>query len=308
VISRVFWILFALESSATLLISVFLHSQGGPFRGWAFVALIPLVPFAIAAAVFFFTGSSSWVGIACTIVLVLSGVPSAFFVCVTAYRFYEARQLERGDAYFSGAARRLAHALSDRDVARVKELIPAAGDLNTPHGGGWTLLQFGIAHADDKDPSVEMVRALLAAGGDLKSSRNAGSLYRALSAGPRLSKLLLDAGANPNLLDAARRPVWWSAIAEWNEDLTLLRLLLDHGADVHSRDSIAGPVSWAVQEKCWRAVCLLVERGAGWKEEMRNGQTVRSMLAAEIRDREFLHTPVPDELRKALAFYDAGPK
>lgn len=85
-----------------------------------------------------------------------------------------------------------------------------------------------------------------------------------------------------------------------------MNLLLEHGADLQSRDRTGGPLSYAVRQECWRAVCLLIERGAGWKQEQCDGQPVRVAIADHIRNLETLRRPVPDELRKALAFYDSA--
>jgi hypothetical protein len=210
-----------------------------------------------------------------------------------------------GDAYFSGSARELAHALAEGDNERVKELLPAAGDLNRPQGEGTTLLQFGILQANESDRSLEMVRSLLAAGGDPKRDTSPLALEHAIARGPRLTKLLLDAGANPNVLTEDHRPVWWSAIApSGSSDLELLTLFLEHGADVQWRDKTGrGPVAVAVNNRRWNAVSLLIEHGAGWKrEQMTAGATLPQLLAWEItRWQEGGGNPVPEEMRKLLA-------
>src|SRR5689334_2701980 len=55
----------------------------------------------------------------------------------------EQRQFS-GSAYFQGPALELAQAMIRHDAGSVKQLIPRAGDLNQPHGGGTTLWQFGV--------------------------------------------------------------------------------------------------------------------------------------------------------------------
>jgi len=122
-----------------------------------------------------------------------------------------------------------------------------------------------------------------------------------------MTKLLLQAGADPNARESADRPVWWSALsASKDDDLTTLRLLLDHGADVKKRDREGGPVAWAAYQKSWRALWLLIERGADWKDEKEFGSTVQYMLAYELNYRQHSNMAVPEELRKALAKYETA--
>src|SRR5262249_18211860 len=152
-------------------------------------------------------------------------------------------------------------------------------------GEGTTLLQFGILQADDSDRSLEMVRSLLSAGGDPKRDTIPLSLEHAIVTGPRLTKLLLDAGANPNVLGGEHRPVWWSAIASSGPaDLEILTLFLEHGADVQWRDQTGrGPVAVAVNGRRWSAASLLIEHGAGWKQEQMAAEaTLPQLLAWEI--------------------------
>ena len=210
------------------------------------------------------------------------------------------------DYFFWPAQRKLANAIYDHDVERAKQLIPAAGDLNKPYSKGETLFRFAITNVDDSDSSLELIRTMLA-GGANPNYPPSEPLYFAISSGPRMTKLLLEAGADPNAFDDADRPVWWSALdASKDEDLTTLRVLLDHGADVKKRDREGGPVAWAAHHKSWRALWLLIERGADWKDEKEFGTTVQDMLASELKYREHSRMAVPEELRKALAKYETA--
>jgi hypothetical protein len=125
----------------------------------------------------------------------------------------EQRQFS-GSAYFQGPALELAQAMVKRDTGLVKQLIPAAGDLNQPQGGGTTLWQFGVLQADETEESIDMLRALLAAGADPKRDTSAETLQHATTVGPRLTQFLLEAGANPNLLDREHRPLWWRTMEQ----------------------------------------------------------------------------------------------
>src|SRR6185295_4216400 len=169
-----------------------------------------------------------------------------------------------------------------------------------------TLFRFAITKVDDSDASLELIRAMLAAGAN-PNYPPTEPLYFAIASGPRMTKLLLEAGADPNALDSADRPLWWSALsASKDDDLTTLRLLLDHGADIKKRDRQGGPVAWAAYQKSWRSLWLLIERGANWKDEEEFGSTVQYMLTYELNYREHSNMAVPEELRKALAKYETA--
>jgi hypothetical protein len=215
----------------------------------------------------------------------------------------EQRQFS-GSAYFHGPALELAQAMVKHDGDLVKQLIPAAGDLNQPQGGGTTLWQFAVLQADDTEESIDMLRALLAAGADPKRDNSADTLEHAAARGPRLTQFLLEAGSNPNLPDEEHRPLWWRTMGPGEDDTAteLLRLMLDHGADLSLRAPDGrGPVGHAVAQRYWYAACLLLERGADWKQEKLRGGSLPELLEWEIIRREEYPIPVPEKLRKVLA-------
>jgi hypothetical protein len=128
--------------------------------------------------------------------------------------------------------------------------------------------------------------------------------------GPEVTELLLKAGANPNHLDDARRPLWWQVLSDQTErGERTLKALLDHGADLTLRDGEGSPVGWAAYHarstyvSSWRMVWMLVERGAPWKAEQEFGQPVAAMLARDISERKGRGGVVSDEMRKLEAMY-----
>jgi hypothetical protein len=239
--------------------------------------------------------------------LVVLLVPSAPLLYSSMAAVVNTNRTERqfsGSAYFRGPALDLAQAMVKRDAASVKQLIPGAGDLNQPQGGGTTLWQFGVLQADNTDESIEMLRALLAAGADPKRDTSADTLQHATAAGPRLTQFLLEAGANPNLPDEQHRPGWWRTLQQGEDDRAneLLRMMLDHGADLSLRAPDGrGPVGQAVASRYWYDACLLMERGADWKQEKLPGGSVPELLEWEILRRDEYPIPVPEKLRKVLA-------
>ena len=309
-ITKIFWGILTIEvvGFAILLIVGFRSAGKSPDGGLvgAWLIFIPPVVWVITAILFYRTDSPTKQ----LIYTIFLALPLIQIVLGPLYektqRAIWAHGARGADHFFWPAQRKLANAIYDRDVERAKQFIPAAGDLNKPYSKGVTLFRFAITNVDDSDSSLELIRTMLAGGANPNYPRSE-PLYFAISRGPRMTKLLLGAGADPNALDDADRPVWWSALdASKDEDLTTLRLLLDHGADVKKRDREGGPVAWAAHHKSWRALWLLIERGADWKDEKEFGTTVQSMLASELSYREHSHMAVPEELRKALAKYETA--
>src|SRR5262249_28109147 len=113
-------------------------------------------------------------------------------------------------------------------------------------------------------------------------------------------------------LDDANRPLWWNVLSDdTDRGLRTLEILLDHGADVTLRDREGGPIGWAAHharhtyQSSWRAVWLLVERGASWKDEQEFGQPVAAMLAREFEERQIGKREISEEMRKLQAKYAA---
>jgi len=151
---------------------------------------------------------------------------------------------------------------------------------------------------------LEMMKLLLAAGADPKRDTSANTLQHAAATGPELTQFLLEAGANPNLLDDERRPLWWRTMEQREGDAAseLLRMMLDHGADLHLRAPDGrGPVGQAVSKGYWYDACLLIERGADWKQEKLRGGSFPELLEWEIVRRDEYPIAVPEKLRKVLA-------
>ena len=299
--TKVFWTVVTLDGiAAAVLWKLFERGTHGLLVAAYLFVVITIVITAIAFCLL----RSEGLRIAAFVVLLL---PSTLLVYSSAAAAVNAVREERqfsGSAYFQGPALELAQAMVKRDAALVRQLIPAAGDLNQPHGGGTTLWQFGVLQADSTDESIDMLRALLAAGADPKRDTSDETLQHAAASGPRLTGFLLEAGANPNLLDHEHRPLWWRTMDRGEDDTSteLLRMMLDHGADLSLRAPDGrGPVGQAVADRYWYDACLLIERGADWKQEKLRGWSVAQLLEWEILRRDEYPIPVPEKLRKVLA-------
>jgi hypothetical protein len=300
-LTKVFWTMVALDGIAAVVLWK-LFERGT--HGLLVAAYLVVVAAIVITTCAFPLLRSDGLRIAALIVLLLPSAPLLFSSVAAAFKtIHEQRQFS-GSAYFQGPALELAQAMVKHDAALVKQLIPAAGDLNQPHGGGATLWQFGVLQADNSEESIDILRTLLAAGADPKRDTSADTLQHATATGPRLTQFLLEAGTNPNVLDEKHRPVWWENMGPGEDDAAteLLRMMLDHGADLSLGASDGrGPVGQAVANRYWYAACLMIERGAEWKQEKLRGWSVPELLEWEILRREEYPIPVPEKLRKVLA-------
>ncbi|MEO7653967.1 MAG: hypothetical protein ABIZ80_26205 [Bryobacteraceae bacterium] len=124
-----------------------------------------------------------------------------------------------------------------------------------------------------------------------------------LYSGPEMTELLLSAGADPNRLDSAGRPIWWTVLSSFKDDsMVTLRSLLNHGADLKLRHQEGNGVGWAAHYKNWDAVLLLIERGAEWKNEKQFGEPVAQMVANDYRPRGDGRIP-PEALQEIMKMF-----
>src|SRR3954447_13646583 len=226
-LTKVFWTLVTLDGIAALVLwRLFERGTHGLLVA---VYLVVLTAIVIATCTFPLLRSEG-LRIAAFIVLLLPSALLLYLSVTSAVNTVRAQRQFSGSAYFHGPALELAQAMVKRDAGLVKPLIPAAGDLNQPQAGGTTLWQFGVLQADNTEESIDMLRALLAAGADPKRDASTDTLQHAAATGPRLTQFLLEAGASPNVLDHEHRPLWWGTMKPGEDDAAteLLRMMLDH--------------------------------------------------------------------------------
>jgi len=129
-----------------------------------------------------------------------------------------------------------------------------------------------------------VLRVLLAAGADPNKGAQyefplAIAIQQSGKSGPEPGKLLLDAGANPNLKTSFGEPVWFAAVGQ-SSSLETLTLLLDRGADLNAmgpNESTA--LITAANTRNWKAALLLLQRGADWRRGRSvNGLPLKSMV------------------------------
>lgn len=204
----------------------------------------------------------------------------------------------RIEAYFAAAKERfpqasvwgsiaLRQAMQRDDAALVRRLFEAgvSPDAMGPYG---TLFENACGHA-----SIEVVKAFLDAGASI--DRRAGERKDfALAAAaeekrPDVVKLLLERGADPNLVDDNHMGAIHHASHVFHEDpksqfpltVEIVRSLLDHGAEIDRQDGNARTaLHWAVEDGNLPLVELLVARKAHLDLEQWNGDTP---LTAAVR-------------------------
>ncbi len=300
-LGKVFWAVIVLDAVAAVALWRMLQ-KGAPGILVLFY-LMALAAIVITAALFAVTRADGW-RMAALVAFLVTSAPFLLTAVAAKVKAVQSERQFNGKAYFHGPALELAEALVNGDRERVKQVMPAAGDLNQPHGGGMTLWQFGVLQAENTDESMEILRLLVAGGADPRRDTSADSLQHALAKGPQLTRYLLEAGESPNVLDHEKRPLWWRTMnaTAAESDGEMLQLMLDHGADIRLRAADGrGSLEVAMANGYWTAVCLLVQRGADWKQEGARGRTVPQLLEWEILRQDDYGIPVPERQRKVLA-------
>jgi len=313
-ISRAFWTLFTLEAIAC---AAYMYWATHDTRGWGpegpvgawLVYLVPPVILGIPLAIVLI-GRSAQATLVGLVFMAWPLIPLTIGPLYSAFDSMSSDHRIAGDFnFFWPSQRKLAHALQAHDAVLVRDLLPQIGDLNATHWGQ-SLFAFGLKNLDQSPASTEIVKAMLDRGGDPNRplSSNYWPLTAVMGSGPAPTELLLNAGADPNRLEDTGRPVWWNVLY-WSspEALQTLTILLDHGADLTIKDGDLGPVGWAAYQKNWRAVWLMMERGAPWKGELALGQPIPDILVSNLRSRRANHSEIPEEMGKILAKYGVEP-
>jgi hypothetical protein len=312
IITRSFWTLFTIETIAWSVLMFWTPRGGrgwgpeGPVGGWL-IYVVPPIMLGIPLAIVLIGRSRN----ATLCGLIFVAWPLVPVIVGPVYsvldNFWTDRSVAGDLNFLWPSQRRLAHALQAHDLAQVRTLLPKAGNLNQEHRGQ-SLFAFALDNVDKSDASLEIMKAMLDRGANpnLVTSNRAHMLIFSIGKGPAITKLLLDAGADPNHLEeGSGRPVWWQVLYDHSpEAMQTLTLLLDHGADVIRRDTNNGPVGWAASLKNWPAVWILMERGASWKNELSFGQPILAELESDLRNRGS-GQEIPEEVAKIRAKYEA---
>jgi hypothetical protein len=291
VIRVAFWVLVALDVLGVLLLFVLGLAAAGsartnPLQVTVMLLVLPCIPLALSVVLFVRATAPGWRVFA----LLLAAAPLLIAVSSRAIAEVQLRANtnEQGRLTFfrSGPMREIAEAIARNDSTTVAALARTA-DVNRTGLSGMTLLLLAMRQLRDTPEQQAVLRLLLEA----KADPNKEAQYeRPLSiaiqvadkAGPGPVKLLLDAGANPNLADSFGTPVFFSATGH-SATLEVLTMLIDRGANVNAVSPKGATVLFsAARTRNWKAVLLLLERGADWKQ----GKSVNGLPFASVIDGE----------------------
>jgi len=297
-----FWGLVALDLLGILLLFVLGLAAAGssrtsPVQVTLLLLVLPCIP--LAASVVLFVRATSPVGR--VVALLLAASPLLILVSARAIAEVRLRANtnERGDLTFfqSGPMREIAEAIARNDSRTVASLVPRV-DVNETGFSDVTLLLLATRQLRHTPEQHEVLRVVLAAGADPNKGAQyelplAIAIQQSGKAGPEPVKLLLDAGANPNLKTSFGEPVYFAATGV-SSTLETLALLLDRGADVNAigpNESTA--LFAAANARNWKAALLLLQRGADWRRGRSvNGlpfkDLVDSYVGAESRDSGYI--------------------
>jgi hypothetical protein len=303
--NRVFWILITVEVVGLLVaLAVGWKSpsdSGGREMGIAFGIVLPLLVLAGAALAFHFSSSSVvknaafFVAVAPGLgLLVIWGRNLMLDAGVSGARIRE---------FPDGPQRALARAVSSGNAGKAKQLAPTA-KLNQPSESGNTFLSLALLNMTPG--TVEMVRALLKAGADPNQATEKGwtiPLVRAiLLKNADLIKALLDAGADPNQPNPYGTVSYHVALDDPDPaNLGIFVLLLDRGGKLEAADASGRTALMnAAMAGNWRAMDVLLQRGANRNAKDKDGKTASDYNQAKFGEFERSHQTIQPEW-KAVA-------
>ncbi len=312
------WGLFAIDAflAVVALISRNLGNDAAG-RGVAFTfGLIGLAfVFAGGAGLYFSGRFHSWLGAAASILPLALPLLLFFGSDIESYAQRVASVFHRQKAgrFPDPAQRELFNAIENDDCEAIRKILAARPNLGARDEAGSDLLSYAVtqthlARSDEENvKSVEGVRLLVDAGADpnppfIESayhvSRPMPDGWAADPAGAEVFRLLLEHGANPNVLKEKQPLIFdiWT-----NPDS--MRAMLDHGADINARDENGDtPLLFYLWNGRWDAAMLVLERGADVSVQNKLGTTPQLALAngKRIAD-EIMKKPLPAAYERVAA-------
>ena len=326
-LTKFFWSVLTIE--AVLLGIILLVSL---LTGWVsvgvLIAFIPAAVMAITAGVFH-VADARWVRISCTLVLLSPAIAMVVGPPITTITnligegvgSYQNERYRRGELLFKEPGqRKVAAAIADRDIEKLKAALPGVGDVNravdrnlsdnTPSADKESLLSFACMKSDDSEASAKVIRLLLAAGAD-PNVPPGKPLRAAIASSMREMEMLLDAGADPNFeRRPGEEPVWWSVLEPGrDQEGKKLQILLARGVDTTRRTSspARGVIDQALADQNWKAARLLAEQIPGGKDYVPDPE-VHERLTYSVGYAKRNGQPVDEDIAAAVALFDAAKK
>lgn len=305
-LGQVFWSIAAIEAALLAVFCVMAlrdpggRQDGGHEMGLFFFVLVPAAVLCGAMLLFYF--SSSWPMRSFALFIVIA--PGLWFAKTQIDDRLIDRRVEAnrsGVGYFEGEPmRQMGAAVVQRDVAALMRIGPTV-DVNTP-GREMTLMRLAVAGPDvriSNGSELPVVRALLALG----AHANDAMPIACVRFDSALLKLLLAAGADPNLRVDPQEPLVFGAMHSLTG--SNFRLLAEHGLDLDSTshgDPLA--VQLAIYRR-WDLLSIAIELGADTGRTRLDGRNVSSELARQIDEESALGHAPPVELLRANQLIEA---
>ena len=241
-------------------------SKSNPAQVALFLVVLPCIPLLIAIVLFLKT-SLPGLRILATLIaatpLILLVAGRAIAEMQMAANVNEAGEM----TYFrSGPKRELVDAIRQNDTAAVARLVKTV-DVNDTGLQGMTFLLIALRQLEDTPDQQTALRLLLEAGAKPNKSAQyeyplTVALQHDAKTGVAPVKMLLDAGADPNLVDSFGSPVYFMAVGK-DATIESLALLLDRGANINAVAKNGHTVLFdAANTRNWKMVLYLLERGA----------------------------------------------
>lgn len=183
--------------------------------------------------------------------------------------------------YFAGAAREVAQAIDDGDLARLRSAAQGL-EIDARGSKNMTLLWYAI-----KGRHYDSVRELVALGSkvDANGARPLGTpLFHALVHDPRLLQSMLDGGLSPDYRNDDGTALLQRAMIS-NQAMEQVKLLVGRGANVNSRNDIGATAFYeALMVNKPDIALYLLEQGARFDTSLTNGVTPAWAVYTTLRD------------------------
>lgn len=289
-----FWLLIAVDTLAWLLFFVLGLAAATSTRQSA-IAVAFSLPFAVpllvlVLAVVLFTKSPSGVGRLIALLLAAAPALILFWAKASATREMRLNTTSTGEVayYREGPLRELATAIRANDTATVSKLLPTV-DVNADGFQGITPLMLAVRQLEHTPKQLDVLRMLLAAKADPNKIAERElplevAIQQGQHAGAEPVLMMLKAGANPNTKNEWGSPVYFMGTGI-TVPIEVLTTLLDNGADLRATGKSGNSVVFdAALTQNWKAVMLLLERGADYKTgKTLNGLTFEQMIETHSR-------------------------
>lgn len=269
------WLLWGVLVAGVLYMSVRLATErtsspeAGPGLG-VFLILLLLGVLAGLAGLLVWAGRRQSSG-GLIFVMILLAYPLVMLIARPIIIGYKQYRWDREDArhgdFRDKTLAAMVAAIRNNDVATLKTLLAGKAPPAGKDRAGNDLLAYTVALVRQQERGVEMVRALLDAGADIKASRSGENVDVLNIASPptsdstrALMRLLIERGADANAVDPRLGD---TPIRNMYEDLGLLELLVEHGADIDriQSDGVPAVVNYISTQK-WDMALYLIEKGA----------------------------------------------